>query len=198
MFFAKEPSDESIKQFLASQSTQPFSYDDVGASAQTPPAKFFVDHNRVKLGHGQSVYEAAVKGLRRWRQFDLGWVSVANDDAPIEAGSVVAIKVRSFGTWSLSACRIVYMVNEDGPIKKFGFAYGTLPGHLEQGEERFTIEWHTHDDSVCYDILAFSRPRHPLVWFGLPFARLLQKRFARDSKMRMLREVERREPSPIE
>lgn len=49
-----------------------------------------------------------------------------------------------------------------GSIARFGFAYGTLPGHVESGEERFQIEWHRSDDSVWYDILAFSRPNHPL------------------------------------
>jgi uncharacterized protein (UPF0548 family) len=189
MFFAREPSDEAVRQFLESQRTAPFTYPDVGASARTPPSGFFVDHNRVQLGHGPDVYERAVSGLRRWCQFDLGWVRVANDDAPIEVGSVVAIKARAFGSWSLNACRIVYVIDEDGATKKFGFGYGTLPDHIERGEERFTIEWHKEDDSVWYDILAFSQPHHPVVWLGLPFARIFQKRFARESKVRMVREV---------
>ena len=63
---------------------------------------------------------------------------------------------------------------------RFGFAYGTLPDHVERGEERFTIEWQA-DDSVWYDIYAFSRPKHPLARLGFPVTRMLQKRFARDS-----------------
>jgi uncharacterized protein (UPF0548 family) len=114
---------------------------------------------------------------------------VVNDDAPIEVGTVVAIKARTFTTWWLSACRVVYLIEEEGPTKKFGFGYGTLTDHIECGEERFTIEWNTQDDAVWYDILAFSKPHHPLVWLGLPFARMFQKRFARDSKVRMVREV---------
>jgi len=190
MFFAREPSNEAVRLFLKSQSTEPFSYDDVGASAKTPPSGFFIDHNRVQLGHGLAVYNRAVSALRRWRQFDLAWVSVVNDDAPIEVGTVVAIKARTFTTWSLSACRIVYLIDEEGPTKKFGFGYGTLTDHIECGEERFTIAWNTQDDAIWYDILAFSKPHHPLVWLGLPFARMFQKRFARDSKARMVREVQ--------
>jgi Domain of unknown function (DUF1990) len=43
--------------------------------------------------------------------------------------------------WSRSAapCRVVCVVDEAGPTSKFGFAYGTLPGHVESGEERFLI-----------------------------------------------------------
>jgi uncharacterized protein (UPF0548 family) len=67
-----------------------------------------------------------------------------------------------------------------GEVRRFGFAYGTLPDHIERGEERFLIE-RQPDDSVWYDILAFSQPRHPLVRAGFLYARRLQKRFARDS-----------------
>jgi uncharacterized protein (UPF0548 family) len=61
-------------------------------------------------------------------------------------------------------------------VKRFGFAYGTLSTHVERGEERFTIEWHRDEDSVWYDILAFSRPNKLLVKLGLPLARMLQQR----------------------
>jgi uncharacterized protein (UPF0548 family) len=36
--------------------------------------------------------------------------------------------------WWLNACRIVYVVDEEGPVKRFGFAYGTLPEHAESGK----------------------------------------------------------------
>jgi uncharacterized protein (UPF0548 family) len=83
--------------------------------------------------------------------------------------------------WTLNACRVIYVVDEEEPSRRFGFAYGTLLDHVERGEERFLIEWNKKDDSVWYDILAFSQPRHPLVRLGTPYARMLQKRFARDS-----------------
>ena len=72
------------------------------------------------------------------------------------------MRARHFGFWSLNACRIVYTIDEEGPVVRFGFAYGTLPDHAEQGEERFSVEWHHEDGTVWYDILAFSRPNHPL------------------------------------
>ena len=77
-------------------------------------------------------------------------------------------------------------MDEEGPIVRFGFAYGTLPDHAEKGEERFSVEWHHEDNSVWYDILAFSRPNHPLARLGLPLTRRLQRRFARDSKRAMV------------
>ena len=77
-------------------------------------------------------------------------------------------------------------------MERFGFAYGTLPGHAERGEERFLVEWSHEDDSVFYDVLAFSRPNHLLAWLGYPFARILQRRFARDSKEAMKEAVDSR------
>src|SRR5262249_58341872 len=104
-------------------------------------------------------------------------------------GQVVAVIARLFGLWWLNACRIVYVVNEEERVKRFGFAYGTLPQHAESGEERFTVEWHEADDAVWYDIVAFSRPQQLLTRLAYPLVRRLQKRFARDSAAAMQRAV---------
>jgi uncharacterized protein (UPF0548 family) len=98
----------------------------------------------------------------------------------------VAVVARSLGLWWLNACRVVYVMGEKD---KFGFAYGTQPGHAESGEERFLVEWDRADGGVWYDILAFSRPRHPLARLGYPWTRWVQRRFARDSGAAMVRAV---------
>jgi uncharacterized protein (UPF0548 family) len=49
------------------------------------------------------------------------------------------------------------------------------------------IELHGKDDSVWYDIVAYSRPNHLLAKLGYPITRSLQKRFARDSLRAMFR-----------
>src|SRR4029079_18649839 len=88
--------------------------------------------------------------------------------------------------WWLNACKIVYVVDEWGPIRRFGLAYGTLPDHAGRGEERFLIEWDQADNNVWYDILAFSRPNHFLTRLGYPIVRRTQKRFGQDSATSML------------
>jgi Uncharacterized protein conserved in bacteria len=182
MFTIREPSERDVAEFISSQRNSPFTYAEVGATNNTlPPSGYTVDHNRIQLGHGEATYHLAVEALKNWGQFDLGWVTVVPRGVAIEAGATVAVKARAFGTWSLNACRVVYVVNES---RRFGFAYGTLLDHVERGEERFLIEW-LDDDSVWYDILAFSRPQHPFVKLSAPLARMLQKRFARDSLARM-------------
>ena len=181
MFRVTEPDDNEVEQLISSQRNLEFTYADVGATNKTPPGGFTVDHNRVQLGFGEACYVAGVAALKDWRQFDLGWVTIVPRGVPIEVGAIVAIKARAFGTWSLSASRVVYVIDEP---RRFGFAYGTLPDHVECGEERFLIEC-MPDDSVWYDILAFSKPRHPLVRLSFPLARRLQKRFARESMCRV-------------
>jgi uncharacterized protein (UPF0548 family) len=189
MFQLIEPSPKTVAGFISSQRKQPFTYSAVGATASNPPKDFKLDHNRIQLGNGEHTFRSATEALRNWRHFDLGWVSIVPEGVPLEVGSIVAVKARAFGSWSLSAAKVVYLIDEDGPVKRFGFAYGTLPDHVECGEERFTIEWNRSDDSVWYDILAFSKPRHPLVRLSFPLARMLQKRFARESLSRMVQEV---------
>ena len=51
-------------------------------------------------------------------------------------------------------CRIVYVVDQE---RCFGFAYGTLPGHPESGEERFVVE-ETEGGEALLRMTAFSRP----------------------------------------
>jgi len=185
LFRITEPSEQDAVDFIKGQRSLPLTYDEVGATNTTPPTTGYnVDHNRTQIGTGAAIYKRAVEALKQWRHFELGWVTVAPRDVPIEVGGTVAVKARAFGTWSLNAARIVYTINED---RRFGFAYGTLPDHVELGEERFLIEW-LADDSVWYDILAFSRPRHPLVRLNKLLARRLQKQFARDS-LSKIREI---------
>jgi uncharacterized protein (UPF0548 family) len=50
------------------------------------------------------------------------------------------------------------------------------------------IEW-SKDDSVWYDIVAFSEPRQWQAKIARPVTRLLQKRFAADSKTAMIRAI---------
>lgn len=187
MFLARQPSDETIRQFISSQHDLPFSYREVGATRNEAALPGYnIDHNRIRLGEGDDVYLRAVAALRSWKQFDLGWVTIVPPNTPVEIGRIVAVQARTFGFWSLSAARIVYLIEEESPVKRFGFAYGTLPNHVECGEERFTIEL-LEDNSVWYDIYAFSHPEHPLVRLGFLMARKLQQRFVRDSLAAMVR-----------
>ena len=186
MFLLRKPSDLQIRAFVTAQQQSDYSYTPLGITRDSSASTgYTVDHNRVQLGSGAQCFDAAVRAIRQWKMFDLGWVQLFSDRTPIEKGSTVAVVVRHLGFWSMNACRIVYVVEEH---EKFGFAYGTLAEHAERGEERFMVERNHDDDSVWYDLLAFSKPG-PLARLGYPYARRMQKKFAQDSKRTMQRAV---------
>jgi uncharacterized protein (UPF0548 family) len=76
----------------------------------------------------------------------------------------------------------------DSPTR-FGFMYTTTALHVEEGQERFVLEFDPETESVSYLLEAVSRPRHFLARMAYPFSRAMQHRFARDSHARMRRGV---------
>ena len=153
------PSEKVVAQFLESQAGATVSYPEVGESRHGSPFGYMLDHNRAQIGQGEDDFAAACEALREWKMFPSPWTKISPKSAPLREGMVVAMQAHALGLWWLNACRIVYLVNEYTPIRRVGFAYGTLPAHVEQGEERFTVELHP-DGSVWYHLRAFSRPRY--------------------------------------
>jgi uncharacterized protein (UPF0548 family) len=120
--------------------------------------------------------------------FDMPWVELCWPDTPLQPGTSVAVLIAHLGFWSLNACKIVYVIDENSSSQRFGFAYGTLTDHGERGDERFTVEL-TSDQTVWHDLFAFSRP-NLLARLAYPYTRLLQKRFACDWKAAMQKAVQ--------
>ena len=116
--------------------------------------------------------------------FPKPWTRISPADAPIRVGEIVVMQAHALGLWWMNAARIVYTIEEHGPAPRFGFAYGTLRAHVEEGEERFSVEQH-EDGSVWYDLRAFSRPHYWPVRIGARIARRLQARFVRESQLAM-------------
>ncbi len=192
MFLLRRPNPAQAAAFLASGQGATFTYPEVGATrADSPPAGYTVDRNRIRLGAGAEAFDRAVEALRRWKMLTHEWATIAPPNAPVQVGATVAVVMRHYGFWSMNACRIVYVMDDateiDGSrVRRVGFAYGTLPEHGAVGEERFLVEWHATDDSVWFDLYAFSRPGKLLARLGYPFGRRLQRRFARAAKQAML------------
>jgi uncharacterized protein (UPF0548 family) len=158
-----------------------------------PRARLTADHHRAVLGRGLDAYRRAGEALRRWEMFRLGWVEVVPREPPVRVGTTVGVVVRHFGFRSANACRIVALVEEERPdVARSGFVYRTLPDHAVEGEERFVVEWTKADDTVAYDLSAWSRLRHPLARLARPLARHVQRRFARDSLAAMARACQAR------
>jgi uncharacterized protein (UPF0548 family) len=66
-------------------------------------------------------------------------------------------------------CRVVWSVT-DGDRQ--GYAYGTLPGHPESGEESFVVSRDGAD--VVFEMVAFSRLATRAARLGGPVSRVLQ------------------------
>jgi uncharacterized protein (UPF0548 family) len=123
------------------------------------------------LGTGDAAWRAACDGVRGWRLHRGSGLRVAPADPPIAVGTEVVTDVALAGpVHVLAACRIVEVVDEN---ERFGFAYGTLAVHPEQGEEAFVVE-RTPDDVVRLTVTAFSRGNGLLMRLGGPVARWQQ------------------------
>lgn len=138
------------------------------------PAGFVHDRTRSEIGRGANAFALARDAFVRWRQFDLGWVAVVDPAATIAPGQIVGVEAQTGGVWSLNVCRIQDTIDI---ATRFGFLYATTTIHVEEGQERFVLDFEPDTQAVCYSIEAVSRPRHPLVWLAYPLSRRIVRRF---------------------
>jgi uncharacterized protein (UPF0548 family) len=194
MIFLREPSDEEVRRFIAAQGGRPLSYGEVGRTrGGTPPDGYPINQGRRSLGEGREAFAAAAEALDAWEMYSLEWTKLCWPETPPREGAVVAVLARTFGLWTLNAVRVVYDFEEtDGRVRRRGFAIGTLPGHVERGEERFAVGWDRETDEVWFELFAFAKARSRLARLGGPVVRLVQRRFAAESLGAMRRAVARR------
>ena len=147
-------------------------YGEIGATlVGGRPVGFRHDYYDTDLGHGSEMFQRAVAGLKKWETHHLLGVRVFPEVQEIQAGVTVVV---TFGTALLALaapCRIVGVVDEES---RWGFAYGTLPGHPERGEEAFVVSI-TSNETVRFEVVAFSSPDDVLVRLSGPIGRAFQK-----------------------
>lgn len=95
--------------------------------------------------------------------------------AVVKPGDTVTLLIRFAFARVPAPARVVYVVDE--PARR-GFAYGTVAGHPEDGEEAFFIE-RRGDGSVWIEIRAFSRPSSRFWWLVYPVLRMTQAFYTR-------------------
>jgi uncharacterized protein (UPF0548 family) len=186
-FSIAKPQRKDIKRLIEAQNGLPFSYPDVGSTKHLHPDeteflsnRYRINHHRVRLGYGEEAFLRAKEAFRQWAMFRLKWVEFCSPEATLEPGTSVAILGQVKQVWFLNVSRLVYSIDEDGPITRFGFGAGTLPGHVVCGEERFVLEWDKKEGGVWYELLSFSHESHPIINVGGEL-HSAQKRFARES-----------------
>ena len=171
------PSSSWQDEFLTQQKEKNFSYGYVGSTKGEFPLGFDHDQNKVLLGQGEACFAKAKQCIQRWYMFPSSWTLIFPKQSAIQKDTTVGMAFRLLGIWWVNSCRIVYTIDE---LHRFGFAYGTLPAHIERGEELFLVEM-DEEGKVWYHIQAFSKPRHWLVRLGYWFARSQQRRFVQHS-----------------
>jgi len=182
MISLTKPSADQVRDFIEKQSKLEFSYSAVAATkGGSGHRDYKLDRTSTLIGKGEDCFKLAKNALQSWRMFELEWTELYRLEADIRTGMNVALCVRIMGLYFLNAARVVYLIDEVGEIDRFGFAYGTLPGHVERGEERFLLTWNHSSDEVDYEMLAFSRPNVWWGWCAYPLLRYFQRRFAHQS-----------------
>ena len=116
------------------------------------------------------MFDRAADAIRHWRVHEGAGLIVQANGAP-RLNAVVAMAAPLPVGWIEVVCRVVDVVDEPD---RFGFTYGTLPVHPEQGEESFTAVL-LPDSGVVFEIVAASRPRQLAARAAPPLARRLQR-----------------------
>jgi len=151
-----------------------FSYDAIGSTLhdETPPGYHRLEH-RVRIGSGDDVFRRAGEALMSWQMHTKAGVRIEATDSPAVIGtnSLGRLGVGSVGLAVL--CRVVWVVDE--PDRR-GFAYGTLEGHPEAGEESFIVS--SEPDGIYFTLRAYSRAGTWYTRLGGPATRAAQKLFA--------------------
>ncbi|CAL9290609.1 DUF1990 domain-containing protein [Streptomyces pseudogriseolus] len=155
-------------------SSADFTYDHVGASRDPDycPPGFHHLRERTRLGEGEKVFRQAADALFGWEMHREMGVGV--DASAERAASDVDVTVTLAGVVR-APCRVVWAEEE---YRRAGWAYGTLAGHPESGEEAFVVH-RTGDGTVWLTVSAFSRPARWYARAGGPATRTLQHAYAR-------------------
>jgi uncharacterized protein (UPF0548 family) len=148
----------------------PLTYAAAGRTAGVFPPGYRHISRRAVIGSGDAVFSAAATALLTWQAHLRAGLRVSASSPAAEPGGVVLLGLRVGPICVRAPCRVIYVTDE--PARR-GFAYGTLPGHPESGEEAFMI--HQEDNgTVTFIITAFSRPATPLARIIGPAGRALQ------------------------
>ena len=165
------PKDEQLMAIWEEQSTLPITYPSEGMTRGGRHRGFRHHRSAVALGSGADVFENAKRSLRAWgAQRGAGFG--VHPERPVATGMTVLVFGRLGALYTSVCCRVVYIVDEPD---RWGFAYGTLPHHVERGEESFIVS-KDGNERVTFTVESLSRPAKPIAWLGYPVTRAIQAR----------------------
>ncbi|MGW6858040.1 DUF1990 family protein [Streptomyces xanthophaeus] len=153
-----------------------FSYHDRGATDRRPlPAGYNHLHHRTRIGHGRAAFETAGVAVTTFRAHRTSGMRVRADARAVRPGSRVEVGIGAGPLRVTAPCEVIWTAYEPTRI---GFAYGTLDGHPECGEESFVVTMDA-DGTVWFTVTAFSRPACWYTRLAGPVVPFLQLRYAR-------------------
>jgi uncharacterized protein (UPF0548 family) len=168
------PSDARLRRILArGRESQPTYRAIAVTQTGRAPAGYRRDDYATDLGDGDETWDRAVLGLRQWVAHTQAGLDVYPTDAPLLINETLLLLLKLRSLHVVAPCRIVELIDEPG--RRFGFAYATLPGHPEDGEESFVVA-RTSSGAVRFDVAAISRPSGVVARVGSPAARAIQRR----------------------
>ncbi len=155
----------------AALESAPFTYDAVGATetGDVPRGVHWFSRSRTLARRD---FEEAVEDLLGWRVQARSGLAVAASAPRAEPGAVVRMRLGVPPLQVTIPCRVVYVVDEP---HRAGFAYGSLPGHPERGEEVFLLERAAEGGALTFTVAAFSEPATLLTRAGGPAHRAFQR-----------------------
>lgn len=153
---------------LSELAALPLTYRKVGDTAGALPPGYHRVRESAVIGHGRQRFDEAAHAVMRWGMLRGAGVRVEATTELAEVGSEVIVRLGPVR----APCRVVYVVDE--PNRR-GFAYGTLPGHAETGEELFAVRYDPTSAAVTAEVIAFSR--HATWWSKVagPLTGLVQR-----------------------
>jgi uncharacterized protein (UPF0548 family) len=173
---------------LAALSDAPLTYAAVGvARTGEVPDGYRGDFRSAVIGSGRADFERAAAAVLDWRAQRGAGLRVRATGPAAVAGTVVVLTAGLPRFGYDIPCRVVW-AQTDGDER--GFAYGTLPGHPESGEECFLVRL-TPDGDVVYEIRVFFRLASRAARLAGPLSLVLQ-RFATDRYVAAVRRAVRR------
>ncbi len=154
---------------LAALEELPLTYREVGATAAGQlPAGYNHQHAERQIGTGQQRFEQAAHAVMHWGMQRGSGLRVQASSEVAVVDAVVLVRMGFLP----APCRVVYVIDE--PDMR-GFAYGTLPGHPESGEERFVVRRDPASSAVFAEVSAFSRPAAWWSKAGGPLVKVAQR-----------------------
>ncbi len=155
---------------LAASERNAPSYQEIGATQdEVLPTGFHHVLVERRLGD-PSLFERAVDGLETWKAHEGAGMVLFPAKCRLAPHLTVLTMIEIGPLTMVAPCRIIRLWTSDAT---FGFAYATLPGHPESGEESFALE--RRIDGTYFTIRAFSRPATLLVRLGGPVGPAVQR-----------------------